>query len=206
MSDRRAVVLGAGGHAKVVIATLEAAGWEVAAALDDDPARRGDRVLGVEVAGPVADLAAWDGVAAVAAIGDNRARQRLVARVEELLPGVSWATAVHPSAVVHPSARLGPGTVVFAGAVVQPEAALGAHVVVNTGASVDHDCRIGDFVHLAPGGRLAGGVAVAEGALLGIGCAVLPGRRVGAWAVVGAGATVVEDVADGWTVVGTPAR
>jgi sugar O-acyltransferase (sialic acid O-acetyltransferase NeuD family) len=206
MSGERAVVLGAGGHAKVVIATLQAAGWAVVAALDDDAELVGGRVLDVEVAGTVRDLAAWDDVAAITAVGDGRARQRLVARVEAERPRVVWATAVHPAAFVHPGVRLGPGSVVFAGAVVQPDTEIGAHAIVNTAASVDHDGRLGDFVHLAPGARLAGHVEVGEGALLGIGCQVLPGRRIGAWAVVGAGATVVRDVGDGWTVVGTPAR
>lgn len=206
MSGEPVVVLGAGGHAKVVIATLQAAGWTVPAVLDDDPGRLGGRVLGVEVAGTVGDLDAWGDVAVVAAVGDNRARRRLVARVEAARPATRWVSAVHPSAVVHPTVRLGPGSVVFAGAVVQPDTAIGAHAIVNTAAGVDHDGRLGDYVHLAPGARLAGGAAVGEGALLGIGCQVLPGRRIGAWAVVGAGATVVEDVADGWTVAGTPAR
>lgn len=206
MSGARVVVLGAGGHAKVVIATLQSAGWAVVAVLDDDPGRAGGGVLGVEVAGTVGDLAAWEGVAAITAVGDGRARQRLVARVEAERPGVVWASAVHPAAVVHPGVRLGPGSVIFAGAVVQPDSAVGAHAIVNTGASIDHDGRLGDFVHVAPGARLAGGVEVGEGALLGIGCQVLPGRRIGAWALVGAGATVVDDVAAGWTVVGTPAR
>jgi sugar O-acyltransferase (sialic acid O-acetyltransferase NeuD family) len=206
MSRERIVVLGAGGHAKVVVATLQAAGRTVAAALDDDPARAGVRLLGVEVAGGVERLGSLGATAAVAAVGDNRARARLVARVEEALPDVAWAVAVHPAAVVHPSVVLGAGCVVFAGAVVQPDTAIGAHAIVNTAASVDHDGRLGDYIHVAPGARLAGGVEIGDGALLGIGCAVLPGRRVGAWAVVGAGATVTADVGAGWTVVGTPAR
>lgn len=206
MSRERIVVLGAGGHAKVVVATLQAAGRTVAAALDDDPERTGARLLGVEVVGGVERLDALGATAAVAAIGDNRARARLVARVEEALPDLTWTIAVHPAAVVHPSVVLGAGSVVFAGAVVQPDTVVGAHAIVNTAASVDHDGRLGAFVHLAPGARLAGGVEVGDGALLGIGCAVLPGRRVGAWAVVGGGATVSADVGDGWTVVGTPAR
>lgn len=206
MSAEPVILLGAGGHSKVVLASLEAAGRRVAAILDDDPSTAGRRVLGIEVTGPVERLDSLGAVEAVIAIGDNRMRRQLVPRAEGICPSLSWATAVHPAAVVHPSARLGPGTVVFAGAVIQPDAVVGAHAIVNTGASVDHDCQLGDFVHVAPGARLGGGVTVGEGVLLGIGCAVLPGRSVGAWAVVGAGATVTEDVGDGWTVAGTPAR
>lgn len=193
-------VLGAGGHGKVVVATLQAAGIEVTAVLDDDPARWGGELLGVEIGGPTARL---EHGMAVAAVGDNRARAALVGRFG---PGVTWIPAVHPSAVVHPSARIGPGSVIFAGAVVQPDSAVGAHVIVNTGATVDHDCRLGDYVHVAPGAHLGGHVTVGAGTLVGLGAAVLPERALGSWAVVGGGATVAADVADGATVVGVPAR
>lgn len=204
-AETAVVVIGAGGHGKVVVATLQAAGLKPSLVLDDDPALWGGAVLGIEIAGPTAELHRLGTRRAVLAVGGNRARGDLAV---DLAAGgdVEWVTAVHPAAVVDPSVSLGPGTVVFAGAIIQPDTTVGAHVIVNTAASVDHDCRLGDFVHVAPGARLAGGVEVGEGAFLGIGCRVLPGLRIGAWATVGAGATVTHDVSDGWTVVGSPAR
>lgn len=197
----RVVVLGAGGHAKVVIATLQAAGWEVVGVFDDDQATWGGELLGLPVRGPIEAARDVDPVGAVVAVGRNRERQAVAERVE-----MPWISVVHPSAVVHESVRLGPGTVVFAGAVIQPDTVVGAHAILNTGASIDHDCRLGDFVHVAPGVRLAGGLVVEEGALLGIGSAIVPGIHVGAWATVGAGAVVVRNVACGATVMGVPAR
>jgi sugar O-acyltransferase (sialic acid O-acetyltransferase NeuD family) len=197
----RAAVLGAGGHGKVVIATLQAAGWRVAAAYDDAEERWGGELLGVPIRGPLDAAAASEVDGAVVAVGDNRARRHLAERFD--LP---WIAVVHPAAVVHPSVELGAGTVVFAGATIQPDTWIGRHSIVNTGASVDHDCRLGDFVHVAPGARLGGGVVVGEGALMGIGSCVVPGVTVGPWATVGAGAAVVRDVAAGATVVGVPAR
>lgn len=202
--SRTVAVLGAGGHAKVVIATLRAAGWEVTSAWDDAEARWGEEVLGVPIRGALAraEEAGADGY--VIAVGDNRERKRIAERLSggRDLP---WISAVHPAAVVHPSVALGPGTVVFAGTVIQPDTTIGRHAIVNTAASVDHDCRLGDFVHVAPGVRLAGNVTVGEGALLGIGSSVIPGLAVGAWATVGAGAAVVRPVPDGATVAGVPA-
>jgi sugar O-acyltransferase (sialic acid O-acetyltransferase NeuD family) len=198
-SIRTAAVIGAGGHGKVVVSTLRAAGIEVTGVYDDDRNLRGQTVLGVAVRGATAELTGA-GTAAVLGIGDNRVRAHL-SKLD-----LMWLTAVHPAAWLDRSVTLGEGTVVFAGAVVQPETTVGRHAIVNTGAVIDHDCQVGDFAHIAPGAGLAGGVRVGTGALLGIGCVVPPGVTVGDWAIVGAGAVVVEDVDAGATVKGVPAR
>jgi sugar O-acyltransferase (sialic acid O-acetyltransferase NeuD family) len=197
----RVVVIGSGGHAKVVIATARAAGFTVAGVVDDDPARWGQHVLGVSITGPAAPVLDDPNAFAVLAIGVNRARQRRAAGARCQL-----ATVVHPSAIIDPSVAIGPGSVVFAGAMIQPDAVLGAHVIVNTGASVDHDCVLGDFVHIAPGVRLAGNVTLQAGAFLGIGAVAIPGIRVGVWATVGAGAVVVRDLPAECVAAGVPAR
>ena len=132
-------------------------------------------------------------------MGDNRARRAIAARVD-----LRWVTAVHPGALVDPSATIGPGTVVFAGAVVQADAVVGEHAIVNTGAVVEHDCVVGDFAHVAPGVVLAGGVRVGEGTLLGVGTSVIPGVRVGSWSTVGAGSVVVRDLPDDVVAFGVP--
>lgn len=194
-------VVGAGGHAKVIVALAEAAGYRIAGVYDDRPLPL-PGVLGYEVKGPVDQLERRHGTVAVLAVGSNAARQALAAR----LPNVTWATLVHPAAWMAPTVKVGEGTVVMAGAVIQPDAVLGRHVIVNTGASVDHDVQVGDFVHIAPGSTLAGNVTLDEGAFLGVGTRVIPGMRVGAWATVGAGAVVIRPVPHGATAIGVPAR
>jgi UDP-perosamine 4-acetyltransferase len=194
------VVIGAGGHAKVVIATVRAAGGDVVAAYDDDRDRWGQQILGVTIRGPISIDAIGSGPAIIA-IGGNRARQSIAERLN-----ARWVTACHPSAVVHPSVTLGPGTVVFAGSVVQPDTTVGAHVILNTASSIDHDCIVGDFAHVGPGVRLCGGVTVDEGVLLGVGAKVAPNVELGPWSTAGAGAVCVVDVTADVTVVGVPAR
>jgi sugar O-acyltransferase (sialic acid O-acetyltransferase NeuD family) len=189
-------IVGAGGHAKVVAATIRAAGHEVAAVYDDNVSLWGSLLLGTEIRGPVSRVSGR----AVIAIGDNRARQAIASEL-----GASWVSVCHPSATVHESAEIGAGTVIFAGAVVQPDTVIGAHGIINTAASVDHDCRLRDFVHIAPGVRLCGGVSVKEGALVGVGASVCPSVSIGSWAVIGAGAVCVSDVPDAVTVTGVPA-
>lgn len=192
-------VLGAGGHAKVVLGALQALGIEVAGVFDDDPKKKGTRILGFAVDGPFS-LFDRSPRRAVLAIGDNAARQRAAARE------VPWATIVHPAAWVHDSVKVGEGTVVMAGAVVQPDARIGRHAIINTSASVDHDCRLADFVHVAPGSHLSGNTTLGEGAFLGTGSSTRQGIEVGPWAVVGAGAAVVRSLPGHVLAMGVPAR
>lgn len=196
------LVLGAGGHAKVVISTLRAAGFTVERLLDDDPARQGAALLDVPVSGLLADVATYPGCRAVIAVGDNQTRRRIAGRFE----AVDWATVIHSTAIVDPTVIIGPGTVVFAGAIIQPDTVIGKHAIINTGATIDHDCRIGDYAHIAPGCHVCGNVTVGESALLGVGSVVIPGKSIGARTVVGAGSVVLNDLPIETVVAGTPAR
>jgi sugar O-acyltransferase (sialic acid O-acetyltransferase NeuD family) len=198
-ASRSLVVVGGGGHAKVVVSTLQQAGYSVLRVLDDDNSRWGSKILGIPITGPISAVKEED--KALIAIGNNSTRQRIVESLQ-----LEWQTVVHPTAYVHPSVKLGVGTVVFAGAVIQPETTIGNHVIVNTGATIDHDCIIGDYVHVAPGCHLAGNVRLGEGTILGIGSAVIPNIRIGSWAIVGAGGIVIEDLPDRIVAVGVPAR
>ncbi|THF87138.1 acetyltransferase [Deinococcus sp. KSM4-11] len=195
------LIVGAGGHAKVVLATLQAAGLEVRGILDDRSVLWGQQVLGVDVLGGV-NLLSRPGVRAVIAIGSNAVRRDIAARY----PGVTWMSVCHPTAVVDASVHLGAGSVVFASAVVQPDVSVGCHVIVNTGATVDHDSVLGDYVHVAPGTHLAGNVHLEDGVFMGIGSVAVPGVRIGAWSTVGAGGVVVHSLPAGIVAMGLPAR
>ena len=206
----KAVLVGAGGHARSVAAAVRAAGvLDLVAATDPDDARTGTTLDGVPVVGTddrLPDLLA-DGVTAavigVGGVGDNGLRTRLWTVLGEL--GFALPPVVHPAATLADGVELGAGTVILAGARIGPGAAVGANVIVNTGAIVEHDCRVEDHVHVASGAVLGGDVTLREGAHAGLGAVVLQGLTVGGGAVVGAGAVVVRDVPPGVTVVGVPA-
>jgi sugar O-acyltransferase (sialic acid O-acetyltransferase NeuD family) len=198
--DGALLLLGTGGHAKVVICTAKAQGWQIYAAVDDDAARWGGQIEGIPIIGGIETAAQWQGWAFIA-IGDNRVRRALSQKHP-----LRWATLTHPTAWVADTAQVGEGTLITAGVVVQPASHIGRHVILNTACSVDHDCFVGDWAHIAPGARLTGGVHVGEGALIGAGAVVLPNIRVGAWSVVGAGAVVTREVPPRAVVVGVPAR
>lgn len=200
-SAQKIAVIGAGGHAKVVVATLSGAGQFKAVAFDDIQGKWGSEILGVPVRGPISAVVDGEYQSGLIAIGNNARRKEIAGTVK-----LEWITVIHPFAYVHSSVKLGEGTVVFAGAVIQPETVIGDHVIVNTGATIDHDCRIADFAHIAPGASLAGNVVVGEGTLVGIGSSVIPGLRIGSWATLGAGAVAVRDVPDHAVAIGVPAR
>ena len=201
MITKRVNVIGAGGHAKVVVRALLDQGYAVQAIFDDDPRRWGTQLLGCPVRGPVERIEARRGCPAVIAVGDNASRQAIAERYD--LP---WVTVVHPSALVDPTVELGAGTVILHRAVVQPDCRIGEHTIINTAATVDHDCVVGNYAHLAPGTHLAGAVSIGDGVLLGIGAVVVPGKSIGHATVVGAGAVVVSDLPSGVVAHGVPAR
>lgn len=204
MSVRRkeVVVIGAGGHGKVVVSLLQDLGYRVKTVLDDDESKWGSTILAVPVEGPIEKIRALDFDGAVLAVGDNRVRLTLAERYENL----PWISAVHPRAWVHPSVFLGAGSVVFAGVVIQPDTQIGVHCILNTGATVDHDCLIEDGVHIAPGCHLAGGVSVGKAGFLGVGVSVVPGISIGSGTIVGAGAVVVSNLPGNIVAVGVPAK
>lgn len=203
------LILGAGGHAKVV-ADILLRSHEVSRQvkpvgfLDDNSGMHGYNILGLPVLGRIPDFGQVVHDAVVVAIGQNRTRQQLYDKLCRW--GERCITAKHPQAVVAPDVKIGAGTVICAGVVVNPGSTIGHNVILNTGCTIDHDNHIGSHAHIAPGVHLGGDVTVGEGAFVGIGATVLPQLKVGAWSTVGAGAVVTKDVPPGTTVVGVPAQ
>ena len=185
---------GASGHAKVIIDILKANGMEIEGLLDDNPDVT--ELMGYKVLHGVNDVSSL-----IISIGNNRIRKMIAQRLE-----TRFEKAVHPSAIMSPSANVGDGTVVMQGAIVQACAEIGKHCIVNTGASVDHECVLEDYVHVSPHSTLCGNVHVGEGSWIGAGTTVIPGVKIGKWSVIGAGSVVVRDIPDGVVAYGNPCR
>ena len=201
------VILGAGGHAKVVIDAVNAGDrFDIVGMLSDHDPDIGETVCGVVVSGPVEDgLQSFNADTVFhVAIGDNAARQKYSERLRDA--GRSLATICHPTAWVSPSAVLGEGSYVGPNASVNAQVRAGVSIIVNTGAIVEHECAIGSFTHIAPGSCLTGRCDVGQGVFIGARSVVVPGRRICDGAIVGAGAVVVRDVAPHSVVKGVPAR
>ena len=207
----RCVILGGGGHARVLIDCLRLCDLvEIEGVLDSDSSLHGQKVLDVpvlggdELLGGMAAGGVTHFVVGLGGVGDNGPRRRLF----EL--GCSWRltplTVRHPSATVSRWASVEPGCQLLPGVIVNACAFLGKNVIVNSGAIVEHDCAVGDHAHIATGARLASTVQVGTGAHIGAGATVRQSIRIGEDAIVGAGAVVVKDVGPGVVVAGVPTR
>jgi sugar O-acyltransferase (sialic acid O-acetyltransferase NeuD family) len=209
----RFIVVGAGGHGRVVADLLRTLGHSVVGYADDDESK-GDRPAdsrGATVIASVRSLLADalshavlpGGASRVAlGVGNNERRLPLFSQLRPF----SAPALVHPSAAVSPDAVIGDGSVILANAVVNTAARIGQAVIINSAAVVEHDCVLGDGVHVSPGAVLCGGVTVGARTWIGAGAVVIQRLEVGADTIVGAGAVVTRALSDGIVARGNPAR
>ena len=205
------LLLGAGGHARVVAETALATGRFSSIAFLDD------RCCGPE---QLPDQLGWPVIGSLTAALDPQIRQQFSAALVAIgnasirvrwLPilasaGYEVPVVSHPTAWVSPSAQLGAGSVVFAQSSIQAQVMIASGAILNTGCSVDHDAQLGKGVHVCPGAHLAGDVQVGDRSWIGIGASVIQQICIGDDVTVGAGAVVVCDLPNGVTAVGVPAR
>lgn len=205
------IILGGGGHAKVLIDSLQVSGIAVPyAILDVDRLRWEKDLLNVPILGgddllpEMVSRGVNCFVVGLGSTGDNRHRRRLFEL--GLAHGMNALTVIHPTAVCSTWATVEAGSQLFAGCIVNAGAKIGANVIVNSGAIIEHDCVLGDHVHIATGACLASTVKVETGGHIGAGATVRECIIIGEGSIVGAGAVVVKDVPPHTIVVGVPAR
>lgn len=207
--DKRYVILGAGGHARVVIDALLQSGREVYG-LTDRILEPGSICLGCRVLGDDSVLESLhkDGLMFAAMgighVGYPAVRNRVFRFAAE--KGFTLPNVVHPKAVLAASVVTGCGNYFGAGSIVNAEAAMGDLCIINTRAVVEHEVRLGDGVHVAPGATVLGQASVGDNTLIGAGSVILQGVHIGKNCLIGAGSIVLGDVEDDCTVVGNPGR
>ena len=203
------IVIGAGGHGKVLIDTLRMMGRQILCVTDDACEHHGKMINDIEVRGAteLINAVSPDTVELINGIGSvcrPEVRKKIFNRFK--YRGYRFATVIHPAAVVAHSAEIAQGVQVMAGAVIQSGALIGANAILNTRCSVDHDCVIGAHTHLAPGVTLSGDVTIGQICHLGTGASVIQNVNVGAEAVVAAGAVVIRDILARGAACGVPAK
>lgn len=194
------IIIGASGHGKVIANIIESNGDRIIGFLDDDPAKK--EILNYPVLGKIADVKKYKHYEFIIAIGDNRIRKKIAEEYDDL----TYHTAIHKSAVVDSTAKIGKGTVVMANAVINAEATIGKHCIINTGAIIEHDNQIGNYTHISPHATLCGTVQVGDMTHIGAGAVVKNNVSIGSEIIVGAGSTVIENLEKSGIYVGIPAK
>lgn len=194
------IIIGAGGHGKVIADNALKNGYKNIGFIDDNCA---DTCMGFPVVGTTGDIENLnDGETDfIIGIGNNTIRQSIAEKYD-----VNWVTIIHPSAQIAVSASVGKGTVVMANAVINASATVGAHCIINTGSIVEHDNVIEDYVHLSPRVALGGEVKIGADSHIGIGAAVSNNIEICDNCIIGASAVVVNNIRNKGTYVGIPAR
>lgn len=202
MGQNKIRLYGAGGHSQIIQSVLNLNGDIVTEVFDDSPSKSHAKFNNVTI-GARENINGFPhkGDPFIIGVGDNKQRKE----ISEFLK-TKYLKAIHKSAIIDDSVKIGEGTVVYAGAAIQPNATIGKHVIINTLASVDHDNIIDNFVHISPNATLCGLVTVGEGTHVGAGAVIIPNIKIGKWCVIGAGSVIIRDVPDYSIVVGNPGK
>jgi len=200
------LLVGASGLAREVASAVAREPWNVVGVLDDGAALHGTSVGGLDVIGGV-EQAAARAESLLVCVGNGSARRAIVERLGALGVGDDrYATFVDETVRVPGTVSVGVGSIVLAGSVLTADLAVGRHVVLMPGVVLTHDDRVDDFVTLAAGVALGGFVVLGTESYLGMRSSVRQRTTVGVRAVVGMGAAVLNDIPDGETWAGVPAR
>lgn len=198
--EKRVIIVGTGGHAKVVYDIVKSAGDRVYGFLTTDDI---SEFLGIPVLGKNEDFIRYPDCYFIIAIGNQNVRCRLAQQMD----GVRWYTAIHPTAVISKVGTvIGEGTAVMPNAVINANAKIGKHCIINTNAAVEHDDVIADFSHISVGTKLSGTVHIGERTWVGAGATVIQETKICADCMIGAGAVVVKDISVPDTYIGVPAK
>jgi len=203
------IILGAGGHAKVLIDALILNSVEILLVTDSDPSKKDQLILGIPIKGmddevmkyPPGSVRLVNGIGSICV---NPWRRLLFERFKDL--GYSFVNVIHPSAIIASGIAIDEGAQIMAGVVIQTGCTIGRNTIINTNSTVDHDCHIGENTHIAPGVTLSGGIQVGNNTHIGTGATVLQGIAIGRDCLVAAGAVVIRDVPDGAKIAGIPAK
>ncbi len=210
MDKKRVLLIGGGGHCKVVISQLKKLTEFEIVGIVDNCKPIDSLVLGIKVIGKDVDLKNFYekgikyALITVGSVKDNLKRAKLFEIVRKI--GYKFSVVISPGALVDTSCIIKEGTVIMPGSIINVDSSIGKNCIINSGAIIEHDCKIGNHCHIAPGAHLSGDVGIGDLSFLGIGSTVIQGIKIAKNVTIGAGSVVTNDILDNRVVMGNPTR
>ncbi|MDY6986980.1 MAG: hypothetical protein SWQ30_02890 [Thermodesulfobacteriota bacterium] len=207
MASKDTILIGCGPQAKYALENLRLTDMHVRRVFDPIGRKVGERIgqFGIEPFSSFRSVIDTDKdrINALICLSDTRLKEEIFHRIRN---DVCFINAIHPGSHIAHGVDLGTSLIINAGAIIQPDAAIGHGCMIHAGVIVEHDGKIAAFVNLAPGVTLAGGVTIGQRTTVFSGAIVAPNVSIGKDVIIGAGSLVKDDIPDGSTAYGTPAR
>lgn len=206
INSKKAIVIGAGGHARIVLDTLELLDFKITGIIDINFKGVKETIFNHEILGNMDKLRNYspEDHVVVIAVGDIEKKKELYQYITAL--GFLMPVIIHPSATVSGHAKISAGTFINSGAVVNAAAEIGENVLINTSAVVEHEVVVGSHCHIAPGAIVAGRTKIGESTFIGAGSILINNISVGSRVTVGAGSVIISDLENESTYVGIPGK
>ena len=199
------IIIGTGGHARVVAEIAKLSHYEIKGFIDLDYSGEDELIFGSPVLGGLEHIKHLPSdISFFAAIGENAQRKQIFKQMigEDFMP----ISLIHPTAIIGEGVEVGVGTLICAGSIISTNARIGENSIINTGVIIDHEATIGSNSHIAPGSHIAGRVKIGAGSFVGVGANVIDKINIGEGTTVGAGSVVIRDIPSNSKVVGIPGR
>ena len=210
MTKHKVFVVGASGHAKVIIDIFEKEGKYEVAGLIDLPKNKGNDFFGYKILGSEDDLPEllkiYPECKIFVAIGDGWLRHKVVEKIKAVVPQIEFVSAIHPSAILARGVIIGKGVAIMAGAIINSDCRIGDFSILNTNSSLEHDGIMHPYSSLLPNSTTGGGVEIGSFSVISIGAIVLHGKKVGEHSIIGAGSVLTSNCENNVVMYGVPAK
>jgi UDP-perosamine 4-acetyltransferase len=206
---KQIVLIGSGGHAKVVMENIEVVGeFEIVGVVTEDSDT--DSFYGYKILGNKAVLPdiLKDGVkhAALGVGGLKDTALKMNIYQSLISQGFLFVSSIHPSATISNNAIIEAGVHVMAGVCIQAGVLIGENVAIYPNSFIGHDSQVSSHALIAANSSLGGNVVLQEGVLVGLGVSIVPNVTIAKNVTIGAGSVVTRDILKSGIYFGSPAK
>lgn len=207
---KKIIIIGASGHAKVVIDIIEKQNEFEIFGLIDSYKKVGEEIFGYKILGTEEDISnlktTHNIYGGIIAIGDNWTRMSMYHKIIGVSKDFKFISAIHPGATLGKNIFIDEGTVIMPGVIINSDANVGKFCIINTNSSLGHDGMMKDFSSVAPGVTIGGSVTIGKSTAISLGASIIHNVSIGNYSIIGSGALIVEDVDDFKLVHGSPGK